>query len=173
MATKPFVPDDPDAQHIDEDLPAPSAWFATRPGETVDDPHARLFGAVGPDLGYVGTLLPSFATRLVPGAADRGDVNAAGAAVARARASTFGRGPVKEDCEVAFLLLGVLEDTPGDWADAGQIVATAIEGCRHDAARAEHVASSIPSAWLRLGASAVRDRLAAEGPDDVFVTFTH
>ena len=173
MATKPFVPDNPDTRPVDEEMPAPAAWYADRPGETVGDPRATFFGAVGPDLGYVGTLLPQFADALVPGAADRGDVTAAGAAVARTRAASFGRAPVRQDLEVAFLLLGVLEDTPGDWTSAGQVVAAAVEGCRHDAARAVHVATSLPTDWLRLSADALRARLVAEGPDAIFVDFTH
>lgn len=168
MTTKPYVPPDRDTEYRPEQLPPPGPWFVQRPGETALDPDAARFGAVGPDMGYAGALLPPFRSKLVPGACNRDDLLEAGAAIAMRRAAMYGRAPVSEDLEVAFLLLGALERVPGDWSRAGAVVARHVEGVRYKAAQAAEFAASLPEDWLAAKPGGVRLQLLQDGPDALY-----
>ncbi len=111
-------------------------------------------------------LAKQFQGRIVPGGANRADVNAAAAAIAMRRASMYGRGPIAEDLEVAYLLIGALEDVPGDWAGVGAQVARRISGLRFSnaASRAVELANSVPNDWIEPKPAAVRERLGSVGP---------
>lgn len=168
MTTKPYVPPDRDTEYRPEQLPPARPWFAHRPAETAADPGAARFGAVGPDMGYARTLLTLFSRRLVPGACNRDDLLEAGVAVAMRRAATFGRAPIPEDLEVAFLLLGALDGVPGDWSRAGGAVAEHVDGVRYKPARAAELAASLPEDWLRRKPGGVRKQLLEAGPDVLY-----
>lgn len=87
------------------------SWRADRPGETIGAPHPTgpALGNQGPDQGYVLRLASEFADDLVldPGE-HAADVIAGACAVALRRASLFGRGPMREDLEMALTLYGFL-----------------------------------------------------------------
>lgn len=168
MTTKPYVPPDRDTEYRPEQLPPPRSWFPTRPAETAADPDAATFGAVGPDMGYARTLLPLFTGRLVPGGCNRDDLLEAGAAIGMRRAATFGRGPVPEDLEVAFLLLGALDGVPGDWGRAGGVVAALVDGVRYKPAHAAALAAALPEDWLKRKPGGVRRELLETGPDALY-----
>lgn len=156
--------------YVDDELPPARSWYADRPGEVAFDPEGETYGFAGPDAGYVGKLVPLFRDRLVPGTTHREDVIAAGKAIAMRRAAICGRAPMAEDLEVAFLVLGALEDVPGDWSGVGQQIAERISGLRYPvaAARAAALAGAVGRTWLVTKPDAVRARLKAEGPRGTF-----
>lgn len=168
MTTKPYVPPNRDTEYRPEQLPPAKPWFARRPAETSADPHAPTFGAIGPDMGYARSLLTLFSRRLGPGGCNRDDLLEAGVAVAMRRATMFGRAPIPEDLEVAFLLLGALDGVPGDWSRAGGSVAAHVEGVRYKPAQAAHLAASMPDSWLCRKPGGVRQQLLEEGPDALY-----
>ncbi len=170
MATEPFVPEHRDSVYVDDELPPAKAWFASRPGEIAGNPDAETYGFVGPDAGYAATLVRLFRGRLVTGAANRDDVIAAAEAIAMRRAARYGRAPIAEDLEVAFLLLGALDDVPGDWKAAGADVAERVSGLRYPvaAARAGVLATEVAADWIEPKPAEVRARLEAEGPAGIF-----
>lgn len=168
LTTKPYVPPDRDTVYRPEQLPPPKPWFAARPAEIAADPDAATFGAVGPDMGYARTLLALFTKRLVPGGCNRGDLLDAGAAIGMRRAALYGRAPIPEDLEVAFLLLGALDGVPGDWGRAGGAVAELVDGVRYKPARAAQLAAAVPEAWLLRKPGGVRKELLETGPDALY-----
>ena len=89
--------------------PAPARrWRPERPGEVTspdDMPWGGAFGTIGPDAGYVLRLIRTTDLVLADGE-NRHNAEAAIAAVATARSSRFGRAPVREDVELAAVVLG-------------------------------------------------------------------
>lgn len=88
--------------------PAPARrWSPSRPGELGapgDVPWGGPFGTPAPDAGYARALAARRDLALVDGER-RADAEAAVAAVAGARASSYGRGPTPRDVEVAATIL--------------------------------------------------------------------
>jgi hypothetical protein len=168
MATAPYVPGNRDTVHTETAMPPARSWFGNRPGEVSGDPHAPTFGMVGPDTGYVGRLVPLFRHRLITGRMHGDDAAAAGASLAARRAAVSGRGPMAEDLEVAFLLLGVLDDTPGDWTQVGDKIVGLVNGMRYASGRAEAIAADIPEDWLVAKPQDVCSRLGRDGPGGIW-----
>lgn len=170
MATEPFVPEHRDSVYVDDELPPAKAWYARRPGEIAFDPDAEMYGFVGPDAGYVGTLIPLFESQIRPEVANREDIIAAGKAIGMRRAARYGRAPIAEDLEIAFNVLGAFDDVPGDWSSVRAEIDEHIRGFRYPiaAGRATEFAESIPPDWIDPKPPALRDRLAAEGPTAAF-----
>lgn len=168
MATKPFVPESRDSTYREAPLPPARSWFGTRPGEVWSDPDAVHFGSVGPDSGYAGRLARLFDKRVDSGRLSREDAVAAGTAIAARRAALSGRAPIAEDLEVAFLLAGLLEGTPGDWSLVSSKIEAALGGSAAEPAKAEEVATELPEDWMRSKPREIRDRLGREGPEGVW-----
>lgn len=168
MATKPFVPESRDSTYREAPLPPAQSWFGTRPGEVWSDPDAVHFGSVGPDSGFAGRLVHLFDKRLVTRRLSREDAVGAGTAMAARRAALSGRAPIAEDLEVAFLLAGLLEGTPGDWSLVDSKVEAALRGSAAEPATAEEVAAELPEDWIRSKPRDIRDRLGREGPEGIW-----
>jgi hypothetical protein len=102
---------------------APGRWSPTRPGD-LDAPEqvpwGGSYGRPAPDAGFARTLAADAELALSEGERQR-DAEAAVAAVAAARASYFGRAPVKGDIAVAGVILGY--DTTGVPTPAAERVA--------------------------------------------------
>ncbi len=88
----------------------PDPWLADRPGElSGGQPTDGIFGAQGPDQGYVLRLAHQFEGKLAlrSGEHERDALSGCGA-VALRRASLFGRAPVVHDLTVALTIWGFL-----------------------------------------------------------------
>lgn len=146
--------------------PAPARrWSPRRPGElgAPDDvPWGGMFGTAGPDTGFAFVLLRQY--QVTPGPGEHPpDVEAALAALAGARASRVGRGPTRQDIEVAMLLLGydpagvpaaVLEpliDRRSGW----------ISNLAHAPAKARALVASFDPAVLEATVDEIRSRMVA------------
>ncbi len=165
MSTESFVPQSRETEYVDEPMPTPRPWVLDRPGEIANDPRAHYFGAVGPDLGYAGRLVSQFLPMInFPTDLERADVLQAGLALGRRRAGLAARGPIEEDLEVAFMLLGVLGDEPGDWSRAAGKIRALIIGAGHNADIATQMAMLIPQDWIALKPDRLRHRFESEGP---------
>ena len=153
------------------DLPRPTGhpgpprrWSPQRPGELsspADVPWGGAYGTTGPDAGYALRLLADRHLETVPGETLH-NAKAAVAAVAAARASHVGRAPIRQDIDVAALLLGydrdgVAQDIVSD-LDAARPGWIANLG--HDAAKERALVASIPLAVLSLHPDEIRTRLA-------------
>lgn len=112
MAAPARVPTNPtQTKHYSSPPRRAGSWRAERPGETIGSAHPTgpALGNQGPDQGYVLSLAADFADDLVlrPGE-HKADVITGACAVALRRASLFGRGPMREDLEMALVLYGFL-----------------------------------------------------------------
>ncbi len=141
-------------------LPAARSWTQSRVAELVrpGQPRGRMFGDQGPDQGYAHLLAERFEDdlRLAPGESGE-DALSGCIGVAMARASLFGRAPVKADLELALTLFGYLGGAPDD------LITARLEwfkGCAHDYWAKLAVKSLVPESTLRLTPSQVRDSLA-------------
>jgi hypothetical protein len=154
------------------DLPRPEPtrhperrWRPNRPGDIQgpdEMPWGGSFGTTGPDTGYALALLPLF--DIDPGPLqNRRDLSVGLAAVAGARASRFGRAPVKEDVELALLVFGFLpEGLPQDLVaelveDRHELFANAA----HDVEKGRRIAAAVSLEVLELSVEEVRRRMAA------------
>ena len=142
----------------------PRRWRPQRAGElsTPDDvPWGGAYGTAGPDTGYVLRLLADRHLRTVPGESHH-NAEAAVAAVAAARASHFGRGPIRQDIDAAALLLGYdRAGVPDDAADETEAARLAwVANLGHDATKARALVASVPIDVLTLHPDEIRGRLA-------------
>lgn len=139
-------------------LSQPEPWWFGRPAELVvpRQPHGRLLGSTGPDLGYALRLAERIADQVVPGPGEhRDDLLAAAVALAMRRAALFGRAPVRADLELALSLLGALSAAPEDLlARRRRLVA----GCAHDYRRQRLLAMAVPEDLLRLPVALAKER---------------
>jgi hypothetical protein len=143
---------------------APRRWRPERPGELgspEEIPWGGAYGTAGPDTGYVLRLLADRHLRTVPGESHH-NAEAGVAAVAAARASHFGRGPIGQDIDAASLLLGYDRDgVPDDLADETEAARPAwVANLGHDAAKARALVASVPLDVLVLHPDEIRGRLA-------------
>jgi len=169
VSTKPHVSPERDTRYQKTSLPAPRRWNGARPGEVYADPSAVMFGTPGPDQGYVARLLPCIVGQLIlPSGMEQRDASQAGISLACRRASLFGRAPMLEDLEVAFLLLGLMGETPGDWSTLAPVIAAAVEGAHYTPTQTEHFARAVLSEWLCLSPENLRQQLATVGPASAF-----
>jgi len=118
MAAPSRVPTDPNQRrHYASPPRRRGSWRAERPGETIGAAHPTgpALGNQGPDQGYVLSLASAMRDRLVlrPGE-HAADVITGACAVALRRASLFGRGPMREDLELALAAYGYLAEADDD-----------------------------------------------------------
>lgn len=114
MAAPSRVPTSPtEAKHYSSPPRRSGSWRAERPGETIGAAHPSgpALGNPGPDQGYVLALAADLKGQLVLAPGEHAaDVMAGACAVALRRASMFGRGPMREDLEMALTLFGFLSE---------------------------------------------------------------
>ncbi len=170
LATEPFVPEHRDSVYADDELPPSRPWRADRPGEVSGSPDVVMFGAIGPDAGYIGRLAAGYMDRIVAGVSNKADLVAGAEAIAMRRASVYGRAPIGADLEVGLLVLGAFEGAPGDWSSLQSAIAVKVRGMRYPPAknRAVELADSVDRSWLDLDPDGVRERLSSTGPATIF-----
>ena len=112
MAAPSRVPTSPtQPKHYSSPPRRSGSWRAERPGETIGEAHPSgpALGNQGPDQGYILTLAADLKDELVLAPGEHAsDVMTGACAVALRRASMFGRGPMREDLEMALTLYGFL-----------------------------------------------------------------
>jgi hypothetical protein len=142
-------------------LRTPRDWRQDRVAEllTPGQPHGRDLGVPGPDQGYallVAHELFAHRLQLSPGITAE-DALVAGAAVAGARSSVFGRAPVGKDVELGLVLFGFLGDAP---ADLIEWRAPLLQAAAHHYRQQRRIVEAVPESTLRLTPDQVRARLA-------------
>jgi len=165
MAADPFV-----APELDDEprqvqnlapgvrMPAARPWYSDRPGDEVSfgQPHGRLFGDPGPNIGYALTLAHRLADRLTLAPTERlDDALAVVSELAMKRAAVFGRAPVMADLDVAAHLLGHLGGCDPDdavWR------AAAVDGAEHDYNVRRALCDAVDADTLRLPPDVVSGR---------------
>ena len=139
-------------------MPAAGPWLPDRPGDEVSfgQPHGRLFGEPGPNIGYAITLAHRLADRLTRAPNERlDDALAVVSELAMKRAASYGRAPVLADLEVGALLLGYLGGCDPDdavWR------AAAVDGAEHDYAVRRAICDAVDPDALRLHTGVVSGR---------------
>ncbi|MGQ0803389.1 MAG: hypothetical protein ACT4PI_05950 [Actinomycetota bacterium] len=100
-------------------MPPAKPWRATRPGDLpAGQPHGKLLGSPGPNVGYAMTLANRERDRLALGPHEHADdALAVVAELAMKRAASYGRAPVMPDIDVALTLLGYKGEAPSDWVE--------------------------------------------------------
>ena len=112
MAAPEYVPVKPidDVRTYASPPRRPDSWRADRPGDLGGgQPRGDHLGSPGPDQGYALTLVRQFDGQLELGKVLQDDAVAGCVAVAKKRASLFGRAPVVHDLRVAFTIWGFLD----------------------------------------------------------------
>ncbi|MGH9023288.1 MAG: hypothetical protein ACRDV9_09345 [Acidimicrobiia bacterium] len=160
MAIDPYIPiSSADTPKLEERIPAPRGWRATRPGEVgpAGQPKGFLFGKPGPDAGYALTLGKRFRD-LVELAPDEAwhDALACAAGLAMRRAADAGRAPVREDLELAFTVLGYLGGAPPELVGWRR---QRVEGADHQDTLVRQLTDDVPIETLRLEPAAALRRL--------------
>lgn len=145
--------------------PAPARrWKPVRPGDlnTPDAmPWGGAFGTIGPDSGYALRLLRERKLALGPGE-DQHGADRVLAAVATARASHFGRGPIAQDVEVACLVFGLADEglPPDVSARLAEERKRRFAGAGHDYETVRTAVASIPRELLIDTPDSIGRRLA-------------
>jgi len=100
-------------------MPPAKPWHATRPGDLpAGQPHGKLLGSPGPNVGYAMTLANRVRDRLALGPHEHADdALAVVSELAMKRAASYGRAPVMHDIDVARVLLGYQGEAPTDWVE--------------------------------------------------------
>lgn len=146
--------------------PAPARrWSPGRPGDfagPADVPWGGVFGTTGPDAGFAITLVRRRGVEPAPGE----DVHSAEqviAALAAARASRFGRAPMSEDIDLAFVVLGYDSDgLPEDlMEDLVADRARWLAGVGHNVGRVRDIVADVPIATLDASPEEARAEMAA------------
>ena len=111
-------------------IPPAKSWRANRPGDLpAGQPHGKLLGSPGPNVGYALTLANRGRDKLTLAPHEHpDDAIAVVAELAMKRAASYGRAPVMADVDVARTLLGYMGDAPEDFA---QWRAHAVHGAHH------------------------------------------
>jgi len=165
MAADPFVApeleDEPrQLQNLAPGVRMPPArpWYSDRPGDEVafGQPHGRLFGVPGPNIGYALTLAHRIGERLTLAPDERlDDALAVVSELAMKRAASFGRAPVMADLDVGAHILGYLGGCDPDdavWRSA------AVDGAEHDYNARRAICDAVDVDTLRLPPDALRSR---------------
>jgi hypothetical protein len=165
MAADPFVApeleDEPrQLQNLAPGVRMPPArpWYSDRPGDEVafGQPHGRLFGVPGPNIGYALTLAHRIGERLTLAPEERlEDALAVVSELAMKRAASFGRAPVMADLDVGAHILGYLGGCDPDdavWRSA------AVDGAEHDYNARRAICDAVDVDTLRLPPDALRSR---------------
>lgn len=144
-------------------LPPAAEWYSHRPADyrpRPTDRHRPNMGIPGPDQGYALLLAERFADRLQLTDLERSeDVLAGAGAIALRRASTYGRGPVIGDVELALQLFGFLEGAPEELVETRERL---FAGISHDYWQQRDLADLVPESTLRLSPAELRERLQAD-----------
>jgi hypothetical protein len=152
-------------------IPPAKAWRPDRPGDLpVGQPHGKLLGDPGPNIGYALTLAERARGRMTPAPHEHtDDAVAVVAEIAMRRAASYGRAPVMTDVDVAMTLLGYQGEAPPEFVAWRT---RAVRGAHHDYAARRRIVDAVPLDALRLrpdklGAQlgAGRDQLRAAVPD--------
>lgn len=160
MAAPEYVP--PSASDkVRASLPLPPArrWTATRPADLDrGQPLGPRLGRPGPDQGYALVLAARYhgQLRLAEGEHEE-DAIAGCVALALRRASMFGRAPVVHDLELAFGVLGYLDDAPADLVAWRRPL---FRGAAHGYWEQRAIVDQISEATLRMKPADVRARLS-------------
>jgi hypothetical protein len=138
-------------------IPAPDRWVSDRPAELqAEQPVGRELGRPGPDLGFALKLANGYHGQLQLTAGEKEhDVVAGCVGVAMARASVFGRAPVKHDVDVAFRVWGFLGQAPQELIDLRKPL---FEACGHHYSDQRAIVDHVPESTLRLTHGEVADR---------------
>jgi hypothetical protein len=139
-------------------------WRPERPGEVTTPeamPWGGGFGTIGPDSGYALRLIGRRDLTLGAGE-DRHGAERVIAAVSMARASHFGRAPIGQDLDVAWILFGLdPEGLPDAIAERlAQQRRALFAGAGHDYETVRTAVGSIPSDLLADSPDSVRRRIA-------------
>ncbi|HUY85957.1 MAG TPA: hypothetical protein VMU77_02490 [Acidimicrobiales bacterium] len=140
-------------------LPAAHSWVQDRVAELRKPGRAkgRMVGQQGPDQGYALKLAHGFEEELVLESGESAEDAIEGCiGVALARASLYGRAPIKSDIELALTLFGYLGDAP---AELIKLRNEWFKGCAHDYWAQLALGELVAESTLRLDPKAVRDRL--------------
>jgi hypothetical protein len=165
MAADPFVApeleDEPrQLQNLAPGVRMPPArpWYSDRPGDEVafGQPHGRLFGVPGPNIGYALTLAHRIGERLTLAPDERlEDALAVVSELAMKRAASYGRAPVLPDLECAATLLGYVGGCDPDdavWR------ARAVDGAEHDYPTRRAVCDAVALDLLRRPVGELREQ---------------
>ena len=164
MPTDPFVsPDLTDRPRQQQNLPPgiayppPARGAAARPAElAVGQPHGRMLGDPGPNVGYAYTLAERARKRLRLAAGEHADdALSVVAEIAGRRAASFGRAPVIGDIDHAISLLGY-EEQDREWSETRAHLA---HGAAHHYPQRRALVGSVPESALR---ARVLERAAIE-----------
>ena len=145
MGNEPAMEVSPEAYpRMVADPPPPDRWQLHRPGEVLHQPSGPLFGNPGPDIGYALRLATSLEIRGTR-SENHQDLVAGGVEVAMARASQFGRAPVKPDLVLAFSVWGLLpEGVPsGTLERLAELRKSLFPGCAHDGRLRRMIVASV------------------------------
>lgn len=129
----------------DVETPVPGAWYATRPGDSLelDESGKTLLGNIGPGGGFALTLVAKMRPEIhLLHHEHAHDVEPLIAEVAMRRASYFTRSPMKSDVEFAMKMFSYdKEATQGEekWRVA------LVHDCGHNEHRRREIVNSIPS----------------------------
>lgn len=161
MATQPNI------EHEDADLPRgslplpPSRRWAveSKPGvvRAPDDvPRGSAFGTPGPDTGWALRII-----RLTDGDEHPARVRTLLAALMGARAAAFGRGPIREDLDVAKVLCGIGEGLPGHLSERRE---RWVRSLRHASRPGQDALAEIDEDLLEMAPDEVRRAVTLRRP---------
>lgn len=163
MATDPFVPERLDEEPRQEPnlppgvkMPPARAWLANRPGDLPNgQPHGKLLGSPGPNVGYALTLANRLRNRFALARHEHAaDAVAVVAEIAMRRAALFGRAPVITDVEVGMQIMGYTGDADAD-ADFVEWRVRAVQGAQHNYYERRALVDATPVDIIRLAPSAL------------------
>ena len=163
MAAPSRVPTSPtQPKHYSSPPRRSGSWRAERPGETIGGPHPTgpALGNQGPDQGYILKLAAGLRSDLVlrPGE-HAADAITGACAVALRRASLFGRGPMREDLELALSVYGYLAEADDELVDLRRGLFREVHHTTVHYFAAREIADRVDEALLRLPADRARRKL--------------
>jgi hypothetical protein len=139
-------------------MPAARPWVPDRPGDAVafGQPHGRLLGDPGPNIGYALTLAERFRDRIQLAPTEQlEDAIAVVSELAMKRAASYGRAPVMPDLECGALILGY---TGGCDPDDAVWRAAAVTEAAHDYPTRRAVCDAVDLDGLRLAPQVLTSR---------------
>ncbi len=165
MPTDPFVPEqlENEPRQLPNlapgvKIPPARSWRADRPGDLpVGQPHGKLLGSPGPNVGYALKLVELRRDALVLAPHEHADdALAVIAEIAMKRAAEYGRAPVMHDVDVAIELLGYLGDADPEYVTWR---VHAVEGAHHTYRERRALVDAIPIDVLRLAPSVIGEHV--------------
>jgi hypothetical protein len=165
VPTDPYVPPDPadrprQQQNLPPGIALPPAtrWTPNRPGDLgPGQPHGRLFGTPGPNVGYAYTLAARVKDRFqIAQHEDFDDAFVVVAEIAAKRAALCGRAPVIGDVDVALSLLGYDGSADNQFIE---LRSQLVRAASHEYQRRRAVVDAVPERLLRLAPSEIHDQI--------------